>query len=332
MRILFESNHVYPAGGSTGTGLSPNSLATGGSSMVHDLLARALAELGHQVFYLLPNSRDPDLPDGVTHLTHPIVDVDVFHHYNSQKLFESKALESIQAAGIPWVVTCHNAPGHWGGARGDVRDNWIFVSKTLAEAHGSGRYVWNGVDPEALQFSRVKQDYLLFISNMRNLDQVYAKGLDLALEVSARSGCPLRVIGSCRDRETIDAVTDMCRRADAHFLGDVRGIEKARLLASAKALLFTSRLHEAFGLPIIEAAVSGTPVISLNIGAAEELVSVSMGFVCADVQEMVCRVDRVSAVDPETCRAHALERFHYHRTAREYLTQYQLEMEGVSCP
>ena len=43
-------------------------------------------------------------------------------------------------------------------------------------------------------------------------------------------------------------------------VGDVRGIQKARLFAGAKALLFPTRLNEAFGLVIAEALMSGTPV------------------------------------------------------------------------
>jgi hypothetical protein len=45
-------------------------------------------------------------------------------------------------------------------------DNWIFVSRTIAQLHGRERYVCNGIDPEEYSFSETKDDYLLYMSAM----------------------------------------------------------------------------------------------------------------------------------------------------------------------
>ena len=66
--------------------------------------------------------------------------------------------------------------------RGRERDgmvpNWIYVSRTLAQLHGSERYAWNGIDPAEYIYSETKDDYFLFMSTM---DWGTQKGLDVVL-------------------------------------------------------------------------------------------------------------------------------------------------------
>jgi len=50
------------------------------------------------------------------------------------------------------------------------------------------------------------------------------------------------------------------------------GEEKARLLAGARAMLFPIQWDEPFGVAMVEAMVSGTPVLALKHGAAIEIV------------------------------------------------------------
>ena len=54
MRILLSSEHSYPAFGPVGSGLHPRTYPSGSGFWIHDLLMKGLAELGHDVFYLLP--------------------------------------------------------------------------------------------------------------------------------------------------------------------------------------------------------------------------------------------------------------------------------------
>jgi len=317
MRILLEANHRYPAGGTVGTGLRPNPLATGGASLVHDWLAKGLAMRGHEVFYLLPAVEEP-LPDGVVHVIEPPEDVDVFHHYNSQKLGESVALPLMEACGVPWLTSCHNAPCHWGGSDDLINEHWVFVSRSLAERHGSNRWVLNGIDPAELIYSEDKADHVVFICNLNSMDQATNKGLDIALELSCAIGFDLVVLGSCRDEETLARVAEMCATAGADFRGDVRGPDKARLLARARALLFPSRLDEAFGLVLAEALMSGTPVITSEVGACREIVAPGTGFVCATRADYGRAFAALAGIEPATCRSEAMARFHFERMAADF--------------
>jgi len=268
MRILLWSDHTYPAGGRVGTGLGPNALATGGASVVHDLLAKGLAEQNHEVFYKVKGARE-QLPAGVR-MMRDQVKVDVVHHGNTRWLKDADFLRYVTTSRSPWVATCHADPARWDVKAGEAPDNWIFVSRTIAECYGKTRYVLNGIDPADYDYSETKLDYFLFMCNFRSVTE---KGLDLALFLSRAIGFKLVVAGPCVGMQCTTAeIARECGRAGATYIGDVRGRQKAELLAGARALLFPTRVNEAFGLVLAEALMSGTPVISSGMGACCEIV------------------------------------------------------------
>src|SRR5262249_56979961 len=133
MRILLWSDHTYPAGGRTGMGLRYNVLATGGASIVHDKLAKGLAELNPDVFYKLKGAKEP-LPPGVRMMGDPI-EVDIVHHGNSRWLKDPDFLRYLKASGSPWVATCHADPARWGIEAGGPPDELVFLSRTIAESY-----------------------------------------------------------------------------------------------------------------------------------------------------------------------------------------------------
>src|SRR5262245_23861268 len=133
MRVLLKSNHRYPAGGRVSSGCQPKALPSGSGQRMNDLLAKGLSELGHDVFYLLEGGADQPFPRGVRVVSEPLQDVDIWHNLESPMK--------------PWVQTCHLDPEARGGKRVPVKDNWIFVSRTMAQSFGRDRYVLNGIDP-----------------------------------------------------------------------------------------------------------------------------------------------------------------------------------------
>jgi len=117
-----------------------------------------------------------------------------------------------------------------------------------------------------------------------------------------------------------------CQEYGAEYVGDIQGAEKADLFAGAKALLFPTRLNEAFGLVMVEALLSGTPVIASAKGACPEVIDPSVGFICDELDDYLAAVERLGEIRPEVCRDYATERFHYHRMTADYLREYEVEI------
>jgi glycosyltransferase involved in cell wall biosynthesis len=322
MRILLAAPHRYPAFDRHGSGLEPKAYPSGSGYHLHDLLAKGLAEEGHDVFYYVAKGFGAPLPAGVIATDKLRSDVDLFHTPIGPPGFS----ESVAAApGLdrkPAVYTCHMKE------TGRIpTSSWIFVSRSLAQAYGSDRFVLNGIDPADLIFSSTKQDYFLFLGSMhRAID----KGLTQALALGRSRGFRLIVAGTGLDRPTVEYVSGLCAAAKADYVGDVRGEKKADLLASAKAVLFPSRLHEGCPLVLIEALMSGTPVISARCGGAVEIVTPDTGFLCDTEAEWSAAVDRIHELSPARCRAHALENFHYRRMVQDYEGEYLREIETFS--
>jgi glycosyltransferase involved in cell wall biosynthesis len=323
MRILLSSNHRYPGSPKTGSGLEPRPWPSGSGFLVHDLIARGLAELGHEVFYRLPEGADEPLPAGVRLVDHFVDEVDIVHTMSGR---DHAVLEEATSRGIPTVVTCHLDPTVPGRLVADpIRDNWIFVSRTLAYSLGRPRHVLNGIDPDEYQFSEVKNDCFLFIASMDWADH---KGLGVALDLARKVGLRLVVAGTAKAQGTVTEIAQRCSDAGAEYIGDVRGAEKAALLAGARGLLFPTQVNEAFGLAIAEALMSGTPVICSAYGACAELVTPEVGFVCHTERDYREAVARIQTIAPALCRATALARFHYLRMARDYLREYEMEISS----
>ena len=65
MRVLMTGEHAWPLP-RVSAGLTPKALPSASAQRVHDWLAKALGELGCEVFYFLPNRVAGEAPRGVT--------------------------------------------------------------------------------------------------------------------------------------------------------------------------------------------------------------------------------------------------------------------------
>jgi glycosyltransferase involved in cell wall biosynthesis len=109
---------------------------------------------------------------------------------------------------------------------------------------------------------------------------------------------------------------------------NVAGEEKAQLLARAHAMLAPLQWDEPFGLSMVEAMASGTPVIAMARGAAPELVAEgSTGFLVQDVDGMTAAVPLAGGIDPRACAAATRAHFSPSVMAAAYLQVYERVIE-----
>ena len=322
MRILLWSNQPHGSCFEQGVGRRPREFPSGSGHYLHDVLAKGLAELGHEVYYHLPAGVAEPLPAGVERVTAPPESADILHNYSSSRS-DPGLMNFVKSRGIPWVATCHLDIQARGIDRSHAGGNWIFVSRTLARLYGRERYVHNGIDPRNYIYGETKKDYFLFMSSM---DWAFEKGLDRALALAAGLGFRLVVAGTGGDYPVIRKIEKLCARAGAEYAGDVRGQSKAQLLAGARALLHPTRLCEGFGLVMVEALMSGTPVICSDQGACPEVISPDVGFVCrieTDYRKAIESIEKISSL---VCREKAMRNYHYHLMAKGFVREYEREI------
>jgi glycosyltransferase involved in cell wall biosynthesis len=293
---------------------------------MHDLLAKGLTELGHEVFYHLEAGTATPLPPGVRLVKTSPDDVDILHNYSSSRS-HAGLMAHARARKIPWVVTCHLDIRDRGLDRSHAASNWIFVSRTLARLYDRHRFVHNGLDPAAYQYRERKEDYFVFMSSM---DWAVEKGLEIALALSAEMGFRLIVAGTSGNASVVQRISALCARVKAEYVGDVRGEQKAALLAGARGLLHPTQLNEGFGLVMAEALMSGTPVISSDRGACPEIISPDVGFVCRDLRDYRQAIEKAGRIQPAACREKALHEYHYHRMAAGFAREYKMELANPS--
>ncbi len=122
--------------------------------------------------------------------------------------------------------------------------------------------------------NRLPQDFFLFIGRLETRKNV--KGIIQAYELfKQRTGLPQHLVlagkpgyGYVAIRQQI---SDSRYQGEIHELGYVNEEAKRELLRRATAFVFPS-LYEGFGLPVIEAQLAGTPVITSTTSSLPEIV------------------------------------------------------------
>jgi glycosyltransferase involved in cell wall biosynthesis len=109
------------------------------------------------------------------------------------------------------------------------------------------------------------------------------------------------------------------------LIGEVNDAAKEKFLAGAAALLFPIDWPEPFGLVMIEAMLSGVPVLGASRGAVPEVVDDGItGVVCDDATEMVAAARIADKLfNRERIRDHAMRRWSAVRMADDYLQLYR---------
>jgi glycosyltransferase involved in cell wall biosynthesis len=195
--------------------------------------------------------------------------------------------------------------------------NTIFVSADHARRHGASAFVYNGVDPSEFVFKPEKDSYDLFLGRLHRI-----KGYRWAMEGAKRTGRRLIIAGGWR----------LSLRRGLRFVGSVDGRRKADLLAGAACLWMPALWDEPFGLTLVEAMMSGTPVLGTRRGALPEIVSPEVGALGDTLDELVQLRGSMHHIDPQACRTRAEQRFSHTSMAREYVRMYQHYLATNSLP
>ena len=113
-------------------------------------------------------------------------------------------------------------------------------------------------------------------------------------------------------------------RPGIEFIGEIDERRKTSFLGEARALLFPIDWPEPFGLAMIEAMACGTPVLAFQNGSVPEVIDDGVtGYVVDTVDEAICALGAVLALDRGRVRRRFEERFTASRMARDYVKVYE---------
>jgi len=194
-----------------------------------------------------------------------------------------------------------------------------YVAISDADRHPDLHYtatIHHGVDPAAFTFVPEPGTYLLFLGRIHP-----AKGTHAAIEVARRAGQRLVIAGIVQDQAYFaDRVAPPVDGDAVTYVGPVGPAERDSLLGGALALLHLIDFEEPFGLSVVEALATGTPVVATPLGSMPELLRQGVtGFLVKDVEAAVAAVAEVATLDRRVCRDEALTRFSAERMVRDHL-------------
>ena len=178
----------------------------------------------------------------------------------------------------------------------------------------------NGIWCEDFELKLEKKNFVLYVGRL-----VKYKGLQYIIEALKGSGEKLVVAGDGEDRKFFE---ELARKMNvrAKFLGKVSYKTVRKLMSEAKCLVLPSKTRlEAFGIVLLEAMASGTPVIAYNTPGVREIAKKG-GFVFSSVEELR---EKIESLDGKTIRKigkrgrKVAEKYGWENVARRTLKIYE---------
>ena len=322
----------------------------GGIEAVVDILVRELVARGHDVTLFAaagsaPQARlrieagswadDLGTPDQrVREATYirrvyagvQVGEFDVIHDHTE---YSGMAVAHLLDLPQPVVATAHGAlRDREREFLAEVDDRIDLVAISEAQRRSAPGLRWSGVvhnavDPAFYATATAKERYLVQLARI-NPD----KGQHTAIAVARRTGMPLVLAGKLdddrRSRDYFEAEISPALGNGVTWIEEVAGDAKRDLLARAWAMLFPIDWEEPFGMAMVEAMLCGTAVVAHPRGAASELIDEgTTGFLGEGLDQLADLVEQAGTVDPDRCRARAVERFSPDRMADGYEAIYR---------
>jgi glycosyltransferase involved in cell wall biosynthesis len=203
-----------------------------------------------------------------------------------------------------------------------------YVSISEADRDPSLEYaatVYHGIPLEEFTFRSEPGNYLLFFGRIHP-----EKGALEAIEVARRSGRKLVLAGIIQDEKYFrEAVAPSIDGHQIQYVGSVGPAERDALLGGAFALLHLISFEEPFGLSVVEAMATGTPVVAFPRGSMPEIiVDGTTGFLVESVEAAEEALWRVPSIERAACREHVEGRFSAERMVDDYIRVYREIVDG----
>ncbi len=193
--------------------------------------------------------------------------------------------------------------------------------KPLPDINWQGT-VYHGMPEDLYPFRVGSGKYLAFLGRISP-----EKRLDRAIEIAIRVGMPLKIAAKVarEDQEYFStAIEPLLTHPLVDYIGEIGDEEKSDFLGNALALLFPIDWPEPFGMVMIEAMASGTPVVAFGEGSVPEVIEDGVnGYIVHSIDEAVRAIQRASTLSRRRCRDVFEARFSARQMALGYLNIYR---------
>lgn len=325
-----------------GSGFPVPPTTYGGTERVVNTLARGFAAAGHEVLLAAPSDsscpvtlaagmRRADstklgaFPREISHIMRAykaMGGMDVIHdHTLMGPLCVHRSLQ------IPTFATMH---GKLSTDEAEIYRAMSSNTSIIAISHDQIRHVSgirvtrvipHGMDLSTVPVGTGQGGYACFLGRM-----CPDKGVLEAILIAHSAGVPLRLATKMREPAELEYFHEVVQpvlTADDQLIGEIGDAEKFELLGNAVALLSPLQWAEPFGLMMIEALATGTPIIGTASGAAPEIVDNGVTGYLAPVEELPGLLLLAATLDRAACRATVEKRFSAQRMVTDHLDVYR---------
>ncbi len=325
----------------------------GVEAVVADLID-ALVERGHEItligagyhrtraqhFYATSEvARSDRLGEPLPELMHAAAVAKLLEGLDVDLVHDHTAAGPLLARGrlVPTVITAHG-PLH--GEPGDyyriLGDSIKMVAISDSQRRGAPDLPWvatvhNAVRAETFPFRAEKEPFALFLGRFHP-----EKAPHLAIDAARGAGLPIVLAGKCAEpleKAYFAKEVEPRLGPDTTIFGVADWHQKRDLLSRACCLVFPICWEEPFGLVMIEAMATGTPVVALRRGSVPEVVVDGVtGIVVDDPAELPDAIHRARRLDPAACRRHVEENFSVEQMAAGYEAVYRQVLAEIEEP
>jgi glycosyltransferase involved in cell wall biosynthesis len=319
----------------------------GGTERVVDTLARGFAAAGHEVLLAAPSDSTcpvprapgmrPSVPEelnlSLSELSHvarayeALGSTDIIHDHTL-----AGPLYLHRPGQIPLVTTIHC---RLDAAAADVYKAVARRAAVIAISRNQGshapdvpvtRVIHHGMDVSSVPVGTGSGGYLCFVGRA-----CPDKGLLEAVLIAHQAGMPLRIAAKMRQPDEVrffrEVIQPMLGSED-DVVDEVDDASKYRLMGEALAFLNPIQWPEPFGLVMIEALATGTPVIGTPAGSAPEIVEHGRTGYLGEIEQLADFVGLAGGLSRTACRGAVEERFCEERMVNEYLWLFERLVAG----
>lgn len=188
--------------------------------------------------------------------------------------------------------------------------------------------IYNGIDISQFPFNRKPKDYFIWVGELSQ-----RKGILEVIKIAKLGKLKLILAGRIpppnqrKDHQFFKKyIEKQLNRGKIIYLGELTTKKLSFYLRQARAFLYPLQWEEPFGLVMVEAMASGTPVIAFKRGSVPEVVKNNFsGFVVSPFKKQeqnfegfLEAIENIPKIKRENCRQWVEKNFTKEKMAKEY--------------